>query len=74
MLSLLDENLENLENSKNIKQQSKKIAKKSNHLSHASLNFESNEPFGMHFTETIEKAEVFLISFSKIYLFNFLVY
>ena len=57
MLSMLDENLENFENNK--MQKLKKYANKSNHLTHASLNFELNGPRSlMHNSEIKERDEV----------------
>ena len=54
---MLDENLENFENNK--MQKLKKYANKSNHLTHASLNFELNGPRSlMHNSEIKERDEV----------------
>lgn len=57
----MDENLENLEANKQskIQQKLKKTGNKSNHLAHASLNFEldGNFGFGMQTIETKENIE-----------------
>ena len=70
---MLDENLDNLENSKKmeIQQKIKKMANKSNHLTHASLNFEVSGHFGLHNSEMKEKDYVRIKS-DNIKLFFFL--
>ena len=59
---MLDDNLDNLENNKKleIQQKIKKMANKSNHLTHASLNFEAIGHFGLHNSEMKEKDYVLL--------------
>ena len=70
---MLDDNLYNLENSKKmeIQQKIKKMANKSNHLTHASLNFEVSGHFGLHNSEMKEKDYVKIYLIDKINFFFF---
>jgi len=58
---MLDENLDNLENRLEIQHKIKKMANKSNHLTHASLNFEVSGHFGLHNSEIKEKEVVIIV-------------